>query len=111
MRLANPGDAVGKWTYRCGRALVGLRDYDRAREIFDKALACPDVDARLRADILRCKKAIAAAEQAKPRVSDAAIRDESVRVENFHRACEGEETPKPLAGWTAAQRGEYLKHV
>lgn len=61
VRMAQPGDAVGKWHYRVARALYGLRHFDKCVEILDRAATCDDVDEKLAADILATKKAAAAA--------------------------------------------------
>ena len=68
---AEPGDPVGKWRFRLGRAKHGRRDYDGALACFDDALQSPDFaeGSALLRDLRNAKKRAEAA-IAKLRVSD-----------------------------------------
>jgi len=91
MRLEPDAPTIGKWHYRCARALHGLRRYDRAVQIYDRALACADAraDPRLQSDVLASKKVSAAAAARAAARSDhhaAEVEAETRRVERFFEA-------------------------
>ena len=111
MRLASEGEPAGKWHYRCGRALVGLRQYDRALDIFDRALRYPDVqaDVALCASILKRRGQITAARAAAPAPTRAESADEDVRVENYLRAVQGNLDPVPLPSRSPPPEPELIQ--